>query len=238
MSAALAAPADAVSPITGEPIPAECLQAARNFRQRIMLEDTAFINALDQLIAPIKARHDRKPTPRAEMIAGLRRQWQAIGQYGRIMLNCADKTQLKHGLGLCDLRVYPAQLHDKAWEDNYCERGLAVGTVVLVWQPRNLQLRMSTIVNVSMHSLGRFFERCPDPCLAALYASFGEIVCASPKLFADDEAFELETHWGRWRGVVYWYTENGERHQMLGVRTYKEPAHIKLLRNQRRNEGH
>jgi hypothetical protein len=236
MSLALATPADEPPRRNSEPIPADCWQAARDLRNRIAWEDATFINELDKIIAPIKARHDRKPTPRVELIAGAKRQWQAIGEYGRILLNNADRKQMGHGMGLCDLRIHPAQLHDKSWADDGYELGVAIGTVVLVWQPRNLQLRMNTIATVSLHTLARFYQRSPDTSRAALYASFAEIVAASPKLFADDDAFELTTHWGRWRGVVYQFTEGDERHQMLGIRTYKEPTHIKLLRNQRRND--
>jgi hypothetical protein len=169
-------------------VPAEHLGQARVFRDSVRAVDRLVDAALAVIAKPLRQRLARHPALRSETPMGVLRTWaQTVPADFRLAPSRVMHARTE--FAITELRVSGSWIRDQAWGDDAGrEYGLAICSLVFSVHRGELIHQWRPVVNVSLHSLGRWFERghpCREPAalladlttLAQAGANGGEVHC-------------------------------------------------------------
>ena len=141
---------------------AEFIGLARVFRNVVQAEDHAVDRALNAIAAPLRERLRHHPKLRPEQPMGALRQWAetvpTVFLIGRPRVACV-RTEF----AICEHRISSSWLYKDEWNNDEQERGLSVCTFVFAVRKGKLTMRWTPVACVSLHALGRWFERSGLP---------------------------------------------------------------------------
>jgi hypothetical protein len=197
-------------------LPAEYRGLARIFRAEVKSTDSKFNAVLSAIMKPLQGRLKRHPKLRIEQIAGAERVYRAMVpqafRIGEIEVN-RDRA----AFSISEVRLTATWLRIAAWEDEDSEPGLAIARFRLELANGKLRSRCMPSALVSLHSLGRWFERSGIRDHAALTHDLA--VLAEVGDDADDRVATPDSD-GAWVGAVINIRGEGEAVRARSVRTW------------------
>jgi hypothetical protein len=186
-------------------VPPEFLGKARGFGNRILDADNQFMTMRDELLARFGARLRRKPTLRLDdCLDGLSR-WRALGLFGQPPESWAKLEYAKRRVVFSDYRLTTSTGHREEWGEGVSEPGVDLMLVELIFEPREgyAHQDITGVFNVSLHALGRFYQRAfrssDEVLAAAIWAALGEIKGLPPDENGDF-ALPVPVIGGHWFG--------------------------------------
>jgi hypothetical protein len=215
MSTALSSPSD----WRPGPVDAAFLGQGRAFRDRLKVTSTACSHLIDEITMPAVKRAKRHPIPRREQLVGVARLWACMP--GRGLLDSSTDLDLrKRTLRISQLRVCPSAFRAAAW--NVDEPGLSVLGLQLDIAPHRFEFAMPSLVTVSLHALGRRYQRAVDVSDTAIFDDLHTLARSHLRLAtgAVGDAFEVEASGGCWHGNVTDAATNAGTDRILSVRTF------------------
>jgi hypothetical protein len=204
VSATLSAPPRSVSP--------EHRGRAREFRTRLAVEDPAAQDLVDAIGMPLRARLRRGSIPRADALADAARRWRDdMPTAGRIALEI-DVRGRAH-LTIKELRASAARVHLDVWQPGASEPGVAILLTGFAIHRRAWKPHHELLAGLTLHSLGRFFQRSFDTSHASLIAAMQGLAAALGSApLASGAEFEASVSCGRWRGNIQLVHDLGRSH--------------------------
>jgi hypothetical protein len=161
-------------------VPVEFIGLARDLIRRVDRTDTKVVTVLAVCSLPLIGRKNRRQTLRSECLAEAARHWRMeMPAFGRLRAPQIDLGP-KH-LKIEELRTIAATTQWKEWP-RLEEPGLSLDGVRILADDRDIDCRMSGLVNVSMHALGRRYERGGDRCDDAVMADLHVLALARDEM--------------------------------------------------------
>jgi len=182
-------------------VPAEFVGFGRAFSARVA--DAVAIRVCQQSSQALIQRQRRHPVPRADTLAGVAYAWRnRVPAFGRL-----DQRITLNGkwLSIIETRCIPQHFRQGEWEDDALEPGISVVRIGMSIAPRReLLLAMHTLCSVSLHALGRRYQRGADRSDAAILADIHALAAAYERLSALPEGtrFTVDVPGSRWRGTT------------------------------------
>jgi hypothetical protein len=139
-------------------IPAEFLGLARQLRERVQHADDAVNAELAHIVAPLQRRLARKPALRPDTAIDAARSWQRMTAGEQFRLAFDATTDDKQALVITEVRVNGIRLLDHQWNRPEWESGVGIVQVKLTTSCK-LKLTVTPLVVLSLHAMGRWFER-------------------------------------------------------------------------------
>ena len=184
-------------------MPAEFVGKARAFRSRIADADAVAIQIIQQTTQQLIERQRRHPVPRTDTLASIARAWRVqVPAFGRAS---QEITLERKSLSIVEVRTCPQHYRAATWKDDALEPGLIVVRVSLAIAPHEkLSLAMHTLAAISLHGLGRRYQRGADTSDAAIIADIRALAAAHERLvkLPEDTRFDVALPGGRWLGTV------------------------------------
>jgi hypothetical protein len=205
------------------PLPAEFLGLGRRFREQIADADDLSVRTIGQLFAPLARRADRCAMPRPEMLQDTVRHWRrAMPGAGLI----DSKIELsRRELHIREVRVGATR------DDVTNEPMIAILLIELDVAPGICRVTAEPAAVLSLHALGRWYQRALDTSVTALLAGLGRLASAYAGILDESgetghPGFLCSTAGGQWAGsVTRRFSEvTGRREAVLDIRTFL-PAH-------------
>jgi hypothetical protein len=183
------------------PVPAEHLGKARQLRRNMTTAATASRQAMEALLAPLREQLSRRPTMRAETIAGAMRAWRlALPPGNRVSLS----IQMRGGLASIDEQfIASSQLSRREWGPDQWEPGLCLASASIRLAPRKVTMVERDLVACSLHAIGRRFERGANVADRSDEAVVRDLVALfrhDPDRLAPDVRLVLPAGSGSWVG--------------------------------------
>jgi hypothetical protein len=200
---------------TSSRVPAEFTGAARVFRTAVQAEDRVVDRALNVIARPLKERLRRHPKLRPEQPMGVLRQWAQSVPTG-FLLGHPHVVCLRTEFAITEHRISSSWLYNDEWNNDERERGLSVCRFVFAVRRGKLTLRWTPVACVSLHAMGRWFERSGLREHEALTAALAVLV-------ETDESLErVNTRDGFWLGGVVEAMNDAEHKgvKLRNVRTW------------------
>jgi hypothetical protein len=160
------------------------VEAAHAFRRQLMDVDFTFAETLAALVAPLRERRNRHPTPRPDLLRAARRSWindiPSFGclsgphpELGRNRLTIAE-TRVMAARFDCDKWSIPPQsgLGAERQEDG---PGFALVANRLTVAPGVLRFEIALLALVRLDAVTEWFAGRPDASAARLIADFVEL---------------------------------------------------------------
>jgi hypothetical protein len=196
-------------------VSAEHRGQARAFRNAVKLVDVAFDAALDIIAAPLRARLQRHPKLRAEMLPDVARQYDQLipSQYriGKI-----DGAKHKTEFAIRERRICVSWLKHDEWDPEQHEPGVSICKFTFSMHQGRLRTRWTPLINVSLHALARRVERHHDRSHEALLRDVAQLADTG-----DIAGDRIDTPNGWWLGsVINAADEHGRTIRMRNVRTW------------------
>jgi hypothetical protein len=211
-------------PPSSERIGAEAVGRARDFRRRVMTDDTAFITVMERLVEPVRVRLKRYPNRklRRELLIDLERQWRC-GVPTRFRLSYSAK--LDSGWGeIAERRVTAGQtrrINDPEWRG--LEDDVSIVETQLLAMPGRFRLHSTTLCTFSQHAVARRLQRGVGIDDEALITDLAVVAAIDVDQVPADEGFKIVTdrHGSSWRGrVAKQQEQDGTITRMISVRTW------------------
>lgn len=208
----------------GTPVPRAFLGLARDLRRRLAAADALVPAALEAALLPLRTRLKRRPTLRADLLIDTERRWRTgLPAFGRLVLTAERRRGVPPYF--CELRAQAGGFRIEDWDEEPGGGGFEPGVLLemILAQPYpgvgggGVDVRQTTIVVVSLHALGRRFQRGTDCSEAAIFADLAALAPFAQKGALPPKArFALPAAEGWWCGERVWV---GDR-LVLAVRTY------------------
>jgi len=197
-------------------VPAEFIGLARAFRGRVADADVGVIDVIRATSRQLVERMGRHPVPRAETLAGIVRAWRTTAPFARISLS---STFERKTLAIVETRVASHSYHDADWQQDALEPGISVVRISLAIAPRTRPaLSFATLCAVSLHALGRRFERGHPIDDDAIIA---DIAALAAPLDVEDGPIAVPVPDGRWLGsMVEVRKRSGATERIASARTF------------------
>ena len=177
-------------------VPREFLGMAREFRNVLVAEDPGAGDKQNAIAAALRSRLAKGSLPRPEAIKAAAQAWREVPATGRLRLEVELSTRR---LVIRELRVGAADNRFpgwRDWEDSFVI--LLTGFSLVRW---NFAYHYEMLASISLHGLGRRYQRGADSSPAAVMADFAALATATPESTAPGR-FEVRTSNGRWAGRV------------------------------------
>jgi hypothetical protein len=158
---------------------------------------------------PIRARLDRKPSLRPDHFELLRQAWDSMPQKYRLANEATGNH--KH-FRFNEARLFPADVVKETWS----EQGVAIQLNVLNWRSGELQHHVQPLVLVSLHALGRWFERSGSNDADRL------LLDLKPLIYADQKAKRVPCGSGTWIAELVTADRDGTSDHVLRIKTFIE----------------
>ena len=194
----------------------EFLGRARLLRNALAADDKIALREMGRIAVPFSPLVRDGGTPRPEMLARAASAWEAlIPVSGRLRLEIEVK---KKSLNIRELRVLASTASFEEWPDGETELGLMLVATSLEVAPGRFRLDPMKLSAVSLHAVGRWFERTFRNGQAELMADLRTLALAADDArLATPGEFEVAAGDGRWVGVVM-EIQDGIR--ILGARSF------------------
>jgi hypothetical protein len=196
----------------GQRLPTEFLGRARAFRSAVAATDAVATRAIDRITEPLRARFQRHPVPRWDALREAARLWrETVPAAARLGLEIeVERKRLR----IDELRVTAADFRLDGWDE--IERGVSIILLGLIVAPRQLSLGSPTLAYVSLHALGRRFQRGWATGDAAVLADLSVLAAAPP----GDGEFSVQVAGGAWVGMAGPVRLDGREERTLVVRSF------------------
>lgn len=170
-------------------------------RSRIIAANEAFSKQAEAIARPLIARAHRSPIPRAGMLVDAARGWRRLPSFG--LLDSALELE-KCSLRVHELRVSASDYRAADWGPGAFEPGISIVGAVLDIRPRVFGYDIVSLCNISLHTLGRWFQRAVSTEDEALMDDLRVLAKAHASLAASDTTdFSVRTAAGAyWRGSM------------------------------------
>jgi hypothetical protein len=208
---------------------AESVGRARDFIRRVYRDDVAFLNLINELLTPVKARHARHPGRklRPEMVAIIAHSWRTKGPAEfRVAYNAdidgAKGSIVERRLGKARIEM----VNDPDWTG--FEDGVSVMELRFVAGAHGASSSNVLLANFSMHSLARWYQRrighATDRDLINDMNVVANVDLSTLRRGGGGLKITTDaTNGGGWRGRLMVIEDcDGERHRLLAVRTWLE----------------
>jgi hypothetical protein len=201
-------------------VPPEFLGKARAFRERIVEAEPAVTAVMNKAYDPLGERARRKARPRPELIAGAARTWsQEMPTVGRLGA-CSIRKKSRYQVTIREVRLLSGELSRDDWADGAVDPGLSIAFLELQAGEGGCTLVTDIVVLLSLHALGRWFQRSLDDSEAALLADLAQLAAGYGSILEEhgrtlNAEFRAPVSGGVWAGeVMRWYsaaTQHEER---------------------------
>jgi hypothetical protein len=203
-------------------VPAQFVGLARQFRDRVSIEDIPAGGLVTELAGRAMARFKRNSIPRLDMITGIASEWRdRMPQFSRLRLQ-ADLDRRRKSLRIFELRLTCSEYQDPSWD--HSERGVILYLFGLEIAPFLYNFSSSTTGIVSMHALARRMERSADTDDESVKNDLRALALAHRDLAeqGDRAEFRVPVPGGVWRGAVRDVRNalRGDTDRALAVRTF------------------
>jgi hypothetical protein len=196
-------------------VPAEFVGKARVFRSHMIAATTGVgiqMNAISQYSFGLYKR--RNAAPRPEHLVAIERQWRSIPQAGCLRLTVRRD---KRSMSIEDTRITATTSKNTQWGDR-SEKSICLIESSLALTKRHAETTATTLAAVSLHALGRWYQRAFTTNDTAMLLDLALVVKAVPTL--DPNAVDVELpseNGGSWRGAIV-ETLNGK--SVINIRTF------------------
>lgn len=160
----------ALSATRKPPVRKQDLGKARDLCRRLVATEAAALATVEELLKPLRARLQRHPSPRHDMLVQLVRRWKAEVPATNRLAIWSDLHGNK--LHLLDCRVSPGSYRLDEWNDGYNEHGLIVQNHEVLVGPGACRIATTPLLLIGLHALARWYERSADPTEATLFSEF------------------------------------------------------------------
>jgi hypothetical protein len=187
-------------------VPAEFVGLARQFLRDAAREHEAVRAMLERITAPVFTRLERHPgrNLRDGALRTLADACEALPHDFRLGFGTQLDPRGRRGK-IIDLRVQPATLQSADWDDDALEPTLSVAMHWFDVPPRVDQTTSQCLAVVSLHALGRRYERGRDHSHAAIIADLQALATVNvndAERFPEGERFQIPTPRGSWCGTA------------------------------------
>jgi hypothetical protein len=205
------------------PVPFEFLGLGRRFREQIAEADDLCVGTMVNIFTPLATRADRSRIPRPELLQAAKQQWRQMPTIG---LLDSQIQLLRRTLHIREVRIGAGTSCDPQNKGDP-EPVIVILLVDLHVAPGRCQLMIETAALVSLHALGRWYQRSIDSSEVALNSDLIRLTEACGQILDDhaatgDPNFRCRTAYGQWAGLITRrlseVTDRQER--VLNVRTF------------------
>ena len=206
------------------PVPFEFLGLGRRFRERIAEADDRAVATMLSIFSPLAQRAKRSAVPRPELLQGAARQWRReMPPLGLL----DSKIELsRRDLHIREVRVGGGTAQ-ATWNEATDEPVISILLVELHVAQGVCQLVVDTTALLTLHALGRWYQRSLDNSDAALRLDLARLAAAYGTILESGTATaRRKFHWpgasGHWVGSITRRLSEatGRQEQILNVRTF------------------
>ena len=178
-------------------VPREFTGMARRFLNEVVVADAKFLKSSDRLVRELRERLRVKPVLRRDRVYSYKVRWAALADDF-----CLGSTVMgsHKALRFFQMRVRPLKYRDGAWDDQGRETGIAIAfTEIFTLRPdrRAVHLESTIRAAVTLHALGRWFQRSPLTSNADLISELRLLLRELPRSIDRNRIAGLG---GEWRG--------------------------------------
>jgi hypothetical protein len=199
-------------------VPVEFRGRARELRRRLG-ESAEHRDAVDSLVAPIRARLERHPRkdPHPDILTTAARAWrERVPAAGRLTLDVALRRK---SLQVHELRAVTGRLRMEDWgADAAHEPGIAVCAIDFTARSHLVKLDTQILATASLHAIARRLQRGRDAADAAVMEEMRALAAAAPG--EEDVEVQVPASGGAWVGDRRSVRRHGETVRILCVRTF------------------
>ena len=181
-------------------VPREFVGRARDLQRRVDGLDAIATVQMADIVRPAQEWLRRKPNLRAEMLAEIARRWRDEIP-AEFRLSFEVKLDGRWGL-ITERRVGAARMWHDRWQGEH-ELAIVLLEQTLIAKPKRTELFERPVATVSLHALGRYFQRTPLASEAGLLEDLGPLmqhaVSEHERLRQD---FTVSTPRGVWTGKL------------------------------------
>jgi hypothetical protein len=196
-------------------VPAEFVGKARVFRSRMIAATTRVgmqMNAISQYSFGLYKR--RNAAPRPEHLVAIEQQWRSISPAGCLRLTVRRD---KRSMSIEDTRIAATTSKNAQWGDA-SEKSICLVESSLALTKRHAETTATTLAAVSLHALGRWYQRAFTTNDIAMMLDLALVVKAVPTLDPNVIDVDLPSeNGGSWRGAIV-ETLNGKN--VINLRTF------------------
>lgn len=181
----------------GSQIPREFIGMARQFLRDAAAADARFLKSSKPLVRELNERLRIKLVLRRERVYSYKVRWAALAD--DFCLG-STVTGSHKALRFFQIRVRPLKYRDGAWDDQGREPGIAIAfTEIFTLRPdrRAVHLESTIRATVTLHALGRWFERSSNTTKENLISELRVLLRELPRSIDRNRITGLG---GEWRG--------------------------------------
>jgi hypothetical protein len=169
---------------------------ARRFRDEVRSVDLVFDRTVAAICRPLRARLQRHPRLRHELVAQAVRLYHSTTP-ARFRIGEVAVTPDRDQFAIKETRITSTWLRCASWEDDEPEPGVAVIRFSLKLEGGRLKDRWDPAALISLHALSRWHERSGHRDHAILVRDLSLLASVDP-----GDGHEIETPDGCWLGGV------------------------------------
>jgi hypothetical protein len=197
-------------------VPAEFVGKARMFRSNMIAATTGVgtqMRAISQYTFELYER--RNSAPRPEHLVAIEQRWRSIPSGGCLRLTVRRE---KRSMSIEDTRITATTSKNAEWGGDASEKSICLIESSLALTKRHAETMATTLAAVSLHALGRWYQRAFTTNDNAIMRDLALIVKAVPTLDCKCTDLELPSgNGGSWRGSMV-ETLNGT--SVFNIRTF------------------
>jgi hypothetical protein len=199
----------------GDNVPAEFVGKARFFRASMHAATAPVgpqMRAVSQYSFDLYRR--RNAAPRPEQLVAIEQRWRSICGAGCLRLSiCRDKRSML----IQDTRIVTTVSSNIAW-GGASEKSICLIESSLALTKRNAETAATMLAAISLHALGRWYQRAFITDDITLMLDLALVVAAAPGLVARASDVEVNSeNGGCWRGMVVDTRDGGT---LVNIRTF------------------
>ena len=206
-------------------VPFEFRGRGRCFREQIADADDLAVRTMAHVFTPLAVRADRSAIPRPELLQDAARDWrQEMPTVGLLDSNIQRSRRELH---IREVRVGAGTLSHATRDKETSEPVVAILLVDLHVAPGICRLMVDTAVLLSLHALGRWYQRALDNSEVALLSDLARLAAAYGRILTIHAAtgnpgFLCPATGGQWAGSITQRLSEatGRQERVLDVRTF------------------
>jgi hypothetical protein len=151
------------------------------------------------------------------------KDWRTVPATGRISVD-VQRTQIS--LDITDIRMAAERIANEAWDTPGFEIALTICRAHLHLDPTHVIRQTDRLVSLSLHSIGRYFQRSLPNDDGTLMTAIYDIAKAAPDLIeaaatATEREIRIDTTTGAWVGHLARYRDlKGHESLHVAIRTF------------------
>jgi hypothetical protein len=150
-------------------VPIEFIGRARDLRRQVFAEDESASALLHKIMVPTQIRLRTHARVRDGTLTDIARRWRAEVP-SRFRLSLDVQRDKHHGTTITEQRMCASQMRCEEWEAEYKEQAISILCVELLADKKRTSFQNHVVAAISLHALGRWFQRVREPTEANLIA--------------------------------------------------------------------